>query len=146
MTLYTIQMTINPSHNMILPPKAQISQLLLNRNYICRIALINCNYLGPASTINDRLINWRLSCRSVPPPVKTLRKNIARVRSCPDITILINLFGQDQSQGALGGHGGQGGWGGRGGRGGRGGQGGWCGQGVWVVRWLGSSRSSGWSG
>ena len=43
-------------------------------------------------------------------------KNIARVRNCPDVTILINLFGQDQSQGALGGNGGQGsqgGWGGR---------------------------------
>ena len=55
-------------------------------------------------------------------------KNIARVRNCPDVTILINLFGQDQSQGALGGHGGQIG---------RGGQGG---------RWPGSSGSSGWPG
>ena len=66
--------------------------------------------------------------------------NIARVQNCPVVTILINLFGQDQSQGALGGHGGQGGWGGWGGRGG------WCGQGVRVVRWLGSSRLSVWSG
>ena len=53
------------------------------------------------------------------------------MRNCPDVTILINLFGQDQSQGALGGHGSQGGWGGRGGRGG---QGGWCGQVAGVVK------------
>ena len=33
-----------------------------------------------------------------------IKKNIARVRNCPDVTILINLFGQHQSQGALGGH------------------------------------------
>ena len=32
-------------------------------------------------------------------------QNIARVRNCPDITILINIFGQDQGQGSLGGHG-----------------------------------------
>ena len=51
------------------------------------------------------------------------------MRNCPEITILINLFGQDQGQGALGGHGGQGGhsgqggWGGQSGRGSQGGQG-----------------------
>ena len=45
------------------------------------------------------------------------KKNIARVRNCPDVTILINLFSQDQSQGALGSHGGQGGQGGRSGQG-----------------------------
>ena len=39
---------------------------------------------------------------------------MAGVQNCPDITILINLFGQDQSQGALGGHGGQGGQSGHG--------------------------------
>ena len=57
------------------------------------------------------------------------KKNIARVQNCPDVTILINLFGQDQGQGSLGGHGGQGGhsgrsgWGGQSGRGGQGGRG-----------------------
>ena len=48
--------------------------------------------------------------------IRVFQKNIARVRNCPDVTILINLFGQDQSQGGLGGHGGQGGQSGRGGR------------------------------
>ena len=43
------------------------------------------------------------------------------MRNCPDVTILINLFGQNQSQGALGGHGGQGGHGTQVGRGGWGG-------------------------
>ena len=54
------------------------------------------------------------------------------MQNCPDVTILINLFGQDQTQGALGGHGGQGGRRGRGGWGGWGGRGGLCGQGVQV--------------
>ena len=53
-------------------------------------------------------------CGTSPPMGE--RRNIARVRNCPDVTILINLFGQHQSQGALGGHGGQGGQSGRGGR------------------------------
>ena len=54
------------------------------------------------------------------------------MRNCPDITILINLFGQDQGQGSLGGHGGhsgRGGWGGQSGRGGQGGRGRQGGQG-----------------
>ena len=64
-------MTINLSHNIILPPSAQISQLLLNRNYVCRVAPINCNFLGRASPINDQPINQQLSCRRVPPLLKT---------------------------------------------------------------------------
>ena len=58
---------------------------------------------------------WYHRFASVKMTRKILNKNIARVRNCPDVTILINLFGQDQSQGALGGHGGQGGQGGWGG-------------------------------
>ena len=53
-----MQMTINLSHNMILPPKAQISQLLLNQNYVCRVAPINCDLFGPAERV--RLMIGRL--------------------------------------------------------------------------------------
>ena len=53
-----MHMTINLSHNLILPADAQISQLLLNWYYLCRVAPINCDFFRPAERV--RLMTGRL--------------------------------------------------------------------------------------